>query len=640
MLILGDPRIAAVTPANLKLIFTQEYFYNWSVTGAYRPLTTLSFLFNYAVLGNRDRPAGYHWVNFGLHAVNIALVYLLALVLLKKIPHAFAIAALWALHPLSTEAVTNIVGRGDLLAAMAVLAALLCHTKAATASGRARLLWLGALALAAAVGLFSKESALVVIALMILYDLTFRPRLSWRALAPAYLALAPPFVAFWCARALVLAHLPTAYVSFVDNPLIAAGFWTARLTAVKVIGKYLWLLFFPLHLSCDYSYNQIPLLSWRFHNAEDWKVIASLAACVALAAIALVCYRRNKPVFFFIALFFAALVPTSNLLLIIPTIMGDRLMYLPSIGFAAVLVVAVFAALPRPRMAAPVVLALVCLVFAARTFIRNFDWLNEESLWRSAVQVCPASFKTHLSLAYAMGDPQNSRLDRTIAELDRALAILDPLPDADNLAAAYMNAGMYYRRKGDLLAPNPAGDSWYRKSLDLLLRGERIEAAREREYRRRDLLRGRIRPNLGWYQLYLELGRTYMRLAQPRQALAAFEQGRKLRATPEFVGEIAAAHRAAGDLPQAAITLFEGLLVDTGQTSYAAGIVELYQQMDPQGCAILTAGNERKLNLNCPLVHGHICAAAQNIIRRYLAANQPDEAARIRASALGTLACR
>ena len=114
---------------------------------------------------------------------------------------------------------------------------------------------------------------------------------------------------------------------------MGAGFWTARLTAVKVIGKYLWLLLWPSRLSCDYSYNQIPLFTWG-----DWKALAAVAACVALAAVAIVCYRRSKPVFFFIAFFFAALAPTSNLAILIGTIMAERFLYLPSIGFAGCLV--------------------------------------------------------------------------------------------------------------------------------------------------------------------------------------------------------------------------------------------------------------------------------------------------------------
>ena len=41
-------------------------------------------------------PAGYHWLNFWLHAINIALVYALGLVLFEEIPAALALAALWA----------------------------------------------------------------------------------------------------------------------------------------------------------------------------------------------------------------------------------------------------------------------------------------------------------------------------------------------------------------------------------------------------------------------------------------------------------------------------------------------------------------------------------------------------------------
>ena len=53
-------------------------------TGLYRPLSTFSYLLNYAIFGNGPLPAGYHWVNFALHAVNIALVYLLGLLLFQE----------------------------------------------------------------------------------------------------------------------------------------------------------------------------------------------------------------------------------------------------------------------------------------------------------------------------------------------------------------------------------------------------------------------------------------------------------------------------------------------------------------------------------------------------------------------------
>src|SRR5262245_5704802 len=62
--ILEDPRVRAATPANIDLIFSKEYWYPMQATALYRPLTTLSLLFNYAVLGNANRPAGYHTVNW------------------------------------------------------------------------------------------------------------------------------------------------------------------------------------------------------------------------------------------------------------------------------------------------------------------------------------------------------------------------------------------------------------------------------------------------------------------------------------------------------------------------------------------------------------------------------------------------
>src|SRR5438874_3211658 len=115
LLILQDARIRAVTSRNIDLIWGQEYWYGNAVSGLYRPLTTLSYLFNYAVLGNGVRPAGYHWINYALHAVNASLLYLLGLgIFRRKVAPALALAMIWALHPVLTESVTNIVGRADL----------------------------------------------------------------------------------------------------------------------------------------------------------------------------------------------------------------------------------------------------------------------------------------------------------------------------------------------------------------------------------------------------------------------------------------------------------------------------------------------------------------------------------------------
>jgi hypothetical protein len=628
-----DTRIRQATFRNAQLILTQDYWYGTADSALYRPVTTFSYLFNYTILGNGVAPAGYHWVNFALHAGNIALVYLLGWLLLGEFWPAFAMAALWAVHPVLTESVTNIVGRADLLAALGVLAGLLCYARSVPAGGRRAIRWLMALAAASAVGVFSKESGVVVLAAVFLYDVAFCRSVPLRSRLPGYLATALPVAAYLLARSLVLSSHPVAVVAFADNPLAGAGFWPARLTAVKVLGKYLWLLVWPGRLSCDYSYNQIPLVTGRFHNWEDWKAILALAACAAAAAVAVVSYRRSKPVFFFVAFFFATLAPTANLAILIGTIMAERFLYLPSIGFAGCLVWAGWAGYarlgarrPAVRWMAQVALAALCLGFCARTFARNADWFDEQSLWSSAARSCPASYKTHLNLASVLATPPVSAVDAGRNEIERTLAILRPLPDEQNVPAAYATAGLCYRVKGDSLGP-VAGAPWYRKALDVLAEGQRL--ARSQPVGAAIL-----------YPLYLELGRTYRNMGEFQKALEALDRGRRIDPRTEFFEAMSLTYRAMGDSGQAAISLLEGITMDAGgQLRLAAEVVDLYRQTAPGSCALTGSGNAAALNFECPLVRSQLCAAGKNVAELYRRMGRGREAAETAASAVKTLGC-
>jgi hypothetical protein len=398
--ILQDTRVRALTGGNLHLILTEEYWYNTSTTGLYRPLTTFSYLLNYAVLGNGPNPAGYHWVNLLLHGANISLVYLLAVWIAGDANLAFALAVLWGVHPLLTDSVTNIVGRADLLATLGVLGGLLAHIAGASATGGRRLVRWTVLAAAASIAIFSKEVGAVLPGVMLLYDLTWWKPGAWRARAPGYAALALPFAAYFWLRGELLARVPIGLVPFGDNPLTGADFWTAKLTALQVIGKYIALFVWPARLSADYSYAAVPLFGGQ--PAE----VAALAICVAAAILAILSYCANKGVFFYLVFFFLTLAPTSNVFLLIGSIMAERFLYLPSIGLAgcAVLAIHAFGRRLSPRWpAAPraawAVLGLAGLAFAARTYARNPDWRDDRSLWSSVVSTTPGSSKGHSVLA-------------------------------------------------------------------------------------------------------------------------------------------------------------------------------------------------------------------------------------------------
>ena len=629
--ILADSRIQTGTPENVHQIWTGDYYNGTGSSALYRPLTTLTYLWNYAVLGDGPNAAGYHAVNFALHAVNIALVYLLALVVFADAWPAFAMAALWAVHPVLTESVTNVVGRADLLAAFGVLGGLLCYIRrGAAAGGWRRAAWTLALAAAAAIGIFAKESGVVLVAVIVAYEAAFAPKFAWRVRAAGYLAVSLPAAAYFAMRSRALAQVSSLLISYCDNPLQQAGFRTSRLTAIKVLGEYLRILLWPAHLSADYSYNQIPLSTWT-----DLKTILALLIWIAVAAAALFSYRRARPVFFFIAFFAVTMAPVSNLVILVGSIMAERFLYLPSIGFAGCLVWAALAAYrrapadwPPARTVLPVALTVTCLALAARTYARNSDWFDERSLWASGVQAAPHSYKTHQNLAMVMLAQPQPDYSAATREVERALAILDPLPDDLSLPSVYAAAGQCYRARGDAA-----------KALAVLLRGSRIDRAWNEASIRRNRLDGKTVSAVGTPSLYLELGRVYIDLGQPEQALEALRYGRSIDPQPAFFEEISRTFSGMRQPEQAAISLLEGLAVDSTQTGLVSELTRLYQETAPQSCALNRTAAGLTVDLNCPLVHAQLCTASHNAVEMFTGMRDPSSAGAVIQNAVRNYGC-
>ena len=187
---------------------------------------------------------------------------------------------------------------------------------------------LAILMLTTAVSVFCKESGVVVFGVILLYDFLYRLRRkqpNWLAnlisnfsefTLKGYVVLVAPILTMFYVRSQVFGQLRPPELPWVDNPLAMPGvsFLTARITAIKVIGKYFWLLLWPQQLSCDYSYNQIPIVNWHFNTWEDWKAIVALVSIVIVLLVAIRNYHRNKPLFFFVFFFFGTLLPSSNLI--------------------------------------------------------------------------------------------------------------------------------------------------------------------------------------------------------------------------------------------------------------------------------------------------------------------------------------
>jgi tetratricopeptide (TPR) repeat protein len=545
--------------------------------------------------------------------------------LLRRFWPAVFIAALWAVHPASTESVTNIVGRSDLLAGMAVLSGFLLYLKSRKSSGWTRAIWLLGLAAVTTIGVFSKESAVAILPVIVLYELVWwkegpqeqaapQPT-SWRTLWLGCAAtLAPIAVMLW-KRSAVMAASPPAEFPFTDNPIAGVDWWTGRLTAIKVIARYLWLTIWPAKLSSDYSYNQIPLANG---SAIDWFACV-IVFCLAIAVMLL--FRWNRTGFFLACFALLNFLPASNLFFPIGTIMADRLLYLPSLGLLGCLVLSIYACAWKPRLALlpPLVLGLIMSGFAIRTWVRNQDWQSELALATHDVQVSPASFKLHQLLAVSLfeSDPTSSNIDRVIEEQGKSLALLDALPAARSRSDAYRQAGYYYLVKGDLEHERNVVQSTadYRSALQAIERCISIDQVSRASYFSRANAKSSARfaalPQ-GDAQARLLLSLMYLRLESPDKAYEAVNQARGLDPlNPQMYRQLSAVLEQQGRHDEADVALMQEKAITSlqeGNWQDAAEASERVLDVDSAGYP-----SAYYLNAMANLRLGHLDAAEKSV---------------------------
>jgi len=644
-----DARVHAFTAQNLHLIATRTYWSSITSSTVYRPLVTLSWMLNYVGFGNEDRALGYHVFNLVMHLINVVLAWLLILSITRKELAAFWAAAIFAVHPVNSEAVTNIAALADLMAATGVLAGLLLHVKFHQDSGWRRYAALAGLVLCSAFGFLSKENAIVLPAAMLLYDLLFGLHFlrKIRAISP-YVAVLAPIVAIIAWRHRMLPGLVDTVV-VVDNPLAAASFWKARLTAVEVLWRYMGLFAWPQNLSWDYSYNQIPLAS----TAGGLLALAGLLALlVALGSL----YRRATSVCFFGLFFFVALAPTSNVLILIGSTMAERFLYLPSVGLAVCTVAAVIATCRRASSHSALLVAGVLIpaiiALSARTWNRNEEWTDGAKLWESGVAVSPNSFKTHLSRinVFVRQGLTPQTLDASIEEAKKAVTIVADLPPSQSTAKPMATLGSLYELKGDtvvrqqMASPSPGSprvfgsrespDQWYEKALEALKQAAAIDQIQSAGERQRQLDQGvakdRIREG-GSSFLYSHLADTYRRLGRFPEALEAFQHLSAIVPTDAAVyRQIAQVEQTMGLKEDAIEALWQAESLQPSAANELE-LVRAYRELDSAGCAVV---NDR-LNESCPLVIGNRCKAEMELTKRVAESGLPEESALLRETAEG-----
>lgn len=165
------------------------------ITNPLRTVTEVSYEVARAISG--PEPWGDHLVNVALHLVNTALVGVIAAEILAPLPAVLAMAV-FALHPLQTEAVAYVSGRADLLACCGFLLALCATLRGSLTGACLGLLFAG----------LSKESALLAGPLVCVWAWVAAPTFPLRKLVMILAGAATTVViVFWFRMRLEIADL-------------------------------------------------------------------------------------------------------------------------------------------------------------------------------------------------------------------------------------------------------------------------------------------------------------------------------------------------------------------------------------------------------------------------------------------------
>ncbi|OQR96016.1 transmembrane and TPR repeat-containing protein 4 isoform X2 [Achlya hypogyna] len=415
---------------------------------SFRPLTVLSFRLNHALGG--FHPFGYHLVNVLLHVASSALVVLCGRRLLatSDLPRAPVIAgALFAVHPVHCDSVASVVGRADVLCTFLALVAYLAYDTATTSSTTSWPLYTLSLALVVAATLCKELGATtlgIFVALEIARIVAQPSKDSWyrdpitRACGLRAMLLVVGGSAAITGR-IALNGPDRLYVWTVMENDISLLPWGAPrlLTTLHTHAWYLWKLLWPQHLCYDYGFRTLPVVeSWR-----DGRNLLTLAAYVFMVLLLYLCWRqrRSSPLWQLVAFGVFPFVPAANVLFPVGTIVAERLLYFPSVGFCLVLGYVADGAIASAPCRLQVLLqgALVLLVSAGiyRSITRNAEWATEDTLFEASVAVAPWSVKvlSNLSKTLLGSDPQ-----RAAAYLERAVG---EVPD---YAVGHLNLGLAY----------------------------------------------------------------------------------------------------------------------------------------------------------------------------------------------------
>jgi tetratricopeptide (TPR) repeat protein len=435
----------------------------------YFPLTYTALRVEHGLWGLK--PAGYHWVNILLHAINALVLWRLLGRL--RIPGAWLAAAIFALHPVQVESVAWITELKNVLSFFFFLLSLWAWVEFIEPTPKPRWLYYALALVFCALALFSKTTACTLPAALLLVVWLKKQPVNW----PRCLQVAP-FLGMGVGMGLL-----TVWWEHTRQGTFGKMFEMSLAERVLVASHAIWFyagkLIWPVNLMFSYP-------RWNINPAAP-------AACgwlLAAAAAGAVIYfgrrwaGRGPEV---AALFYAAtLSPVLGFIMLYTfrySFVADHYQYIASIGpltLAAAAISRLGAAWNKhSRMIGAIICAALLPALGTLTWRQARIYAGSETLWRATVARNPTSTIAHNNLANAL--LEKGALDESIAQSRLVLEINPNDANAlNNLGGAFLlkgrlNDAIEYSQKSIAAQPLSA-KPYYNLGQAFLQRGQ-VDAA-------------------------------------------------------------------------------------------------------------------------------------------------------------------
>ncbi|GEM_PF-476301 len=407
-------------------IFDNGYFSRFGEE-SYRPVVTVTYFADFFLWGFSAE--GFHRTNLVLHLSNLVLLFVLFRRVFNETLGVFFAAALFAVHPITTESVNAVGFREELLTTFFGLGSLLCFWNSLKVPSESFLkIWLHQWfsVLFFALAMLSKENGMILFAL---FPALFLLSSDLKKIKPRNNEI--QFGLF-----LTVAFLAYVYLRFVwfNNPNPSSfepdHLWTRALTGISISGYYFKSLFFPFPLTVAYV----------FPKAIGWEMVRSFISLGLFVGISFWIWRGgNRKLLFGWFWFLIALAPTMNIYPISNPI-AERYLYFPLIGGVLVISECFRLALEKwdiefPKLTFLMGIFILC-AFSSMVARRNTDWQTSDTLWLKATKVSPKSSRAlnGLGISYMSKKEPN----RAILTFKKALMV-----NPKNVRA-YSNLGLVY----------------------------------------------------------------------------------------------------------------------------------------------------------------------------------------------------